>query len=77
LEKYIPFDELKAIKKVCDARSIKMHLDAARIYIAVGFGQVFRSKNIHLFLIRVYLAFTNYLGKQMVELIPLVEMRSL
>jgi threonine aldolase len=58
---YIPFDELKAIKKVCDARSIKMHLDAARIYIASAWSGVSIQEYSSLF-DTVYISLYKYLG---------------
>jgi threonine aldolase len=58
---YIPFDELKAIKKVCDAQSIKMHLDAARIYIASAWSGVSIKEYSSLF-DTVYISLYKYFG---------------
>jgi threonine aldolase len=58
---YIPFDELKAIKKVYDAQSIKMHLDAARIYIASAWSGVSIKEYSSLF-DTVYISLYKYFG---------------
>jgi threonine aldolase len=58
---YIPFEELKAIKKVCGEQSIKMHLDAARIYIASAWSGVSIQEYSSLF-DTVYISLYKYLG---------------
>lgn len=58
---FIPLDELKKIKEVCDAESITMHLDGARLYLASAWSGVSIQDYSSLF-DTVYISLYKYLG---------------
>ena len=58
---FIPIEELVKIKQVCDAESIKMHLDGARLYFASAWSGVPIKDYCSLF-DTVYISLYKYLG---------------
>jgi len=58
---FVPFEELMEIKKFCDSKSIKMHLDGARIYLASAWSGVTVKEYSSLF-DTIYISLYKYLG---------------